>query len=378
MNVLYDYQIFSRQRYGGISRYFYELIKYSLNEESLNISLFQGFHINSNNMRSLIKNPNLYFGLRHKKILPTLLLSKLNKFLFKLLIRSKNTSFDIYHPTYYDYTNIIDIKSRRTVITVHDMIHEKFPQYLKGANVITDMKKKCVEAADKIITISENTKRDLVEYFKISQDKIEVTYLAASDVFRTTTTEENNAFLKYHQIHNPFILYVGERVGYKNFMTLLNSYSRWTHKQYFDLFCIGGKNQWSKDEAMTIRNNNLENSVKLFANITDEELCLFYSNAFVYVIPSLYEGFGIMPLEAMACGTPVIAANTSSIPEVVGAAGLFFVPSSSDELIDCLDNIVDNDHLREELMVKGLERSKNFSWRKTASKTFDIYQIILS
>ena len=115
----------------------------------------------------------------------------------------------------------------------------------------------------------------------------------------------------------------------------------------------------------------------LFPSITDDELRKFYLNAYVYVIPSLYEGFGIPPLEAMACNAPVIAAKTSSIPEVVGDAGLYFNPLSVEELITCLDALVDNNELREALKMKGLRRSKLFSWEKTVLKTSNLYRHLL-
>jgi glycosyltransferase involved in cell wall biosynthesis len=145
----------------------------------------------------------------------------------------------------------------------------------------------------------------------------------------------------------------------------------------FDLICVGGATKWSAGEIEIITQAGLSNSVKLFASTGDEELRAFYSCAYVFVYPSIYEGFGIPPLEAMGCGTPVIVSNTSSIPDVVGDAGLYFEPSSKEELLDALDKIVDDASLHQTLVRRGLERSKMFSWHETATKTYNTYRDIL-
>ena len=175
----------------------------------------------------------------------------------------------------------------------------------------------------------------------------------------------------------PFILYVGQRGGYKNFKTLIKAYSVWKRRNDFDLICIGGAGKWQEDEFAVIAEAGLNNSVRLFPSARDEELMAFYSCAHAFVYPSFYEGFGIPPLEAMSCGTPVIVSNTSSITEVVGDAGLYFSPSSEEELLGTLDRIVDDVRLYQELVRKGLKRSKMFSWQETATKTYNIYKDIL-
>lgn len=379
MNILYDYQAFTRQVYGGISRYFFELIKYGLEKDDLRISFFQGIHVNSFHMKSYSELFNSYFGIKHKKIPKTgVVLSKINKLLFNLWLGSGKNEPDIYHPTYYNHIGLCNHESCKMVVTVYDMIHEKLPYYLNGADSTTKMKRECIEKADKVIAISENTKKDLIEYFKVPESNIEVIYLAASDIYRNTCEEDNNVFLKQYKIEQPYILYVGERVGYKNFLTLLNAFSMWSEREGFYLICVGGSNRWSQDEVKIIKESGIERSIMLFPSVTDEELAKFYSNAYVYVITSLYEGFGIPPLEAMTCGSPVIAAKTSSVPEVVGNAGLYFNPSSIEDLLSCLDELISNNELREKLKIEGLRRSQLFSWEKTAHKTFCVYKKLLS
>lgn len=379
MNILYDYQVFTRQSHGGISRYFFELIKYGLKEDKFKISFFQGIHVNSFHMKSYSEYFNSYFGIKHKKIPKTgVILSRLNKQLIRLWMQTRNIRPDIYHPTYYDHIDLCNHKGSKKVVTVYDMIHEKMPHYLKGAVSTTKMKRACIKRADKVIAISKNTKRDLIEYFKIPEYRIEVIYLAANSIYKKISKEENDAFLQQRRIEKPFILYMGERSGYKNFLTLLKAFSEWKKKRDVYLICVGGNTRWSRYEVEIIKQNGIERSIMLFPDVTDNELVKFYSNAYVYVITSLYEGFGIPPIEAMTYGTPVIAAKTSSIPEVVGDAGLYFNPLSIEELLVCLDKIVDDDELKEKKRIEGLQRSRLFSWEKTANKTFYVYRSLLS
>ncbi|MCK5849662.1 MAG: glycosyltransferase family 4 protein [Kiritimatiellae bacterium] len=378
MNILYDYQVFARQACGGISRYFYELIKHSIKEDDMNVSLFQGLHVNMFDMKPYAKQLDYYFGIKHKQIPKTgVVLSGINKQLFNLWLHSTRVNTDIYHPTYYNHISLCDHKNCRKVITVYDMIHAKMSRSAKEIDPTTAMMKKCVEKADKIIAISENTKRDLIEYFKIPESHIDVIYLAVNQFQDITNKEKDVICLNRPEIDKPFILYVGERAGYKgykNFKTLLNAFAAWNKREEFYLICVGGANQWSREDSRIIRKENIQNSVKLFSDVTDDELRRFYSNAYVYVISSLYEGFGIPVLEAMACNVPVIAAKTSSIPEVVGGAGLYFSPLSVEELIMRLDMLVDDEKLRDALRIKGLQQSKLFSWKETASKTYRLYR----
>ena len=324
-------------------------------------------------MKSYSDHFDFYFGIKHKKIPKTgPILSRINKQWFNLWMQTIKIKPDIYHPTYYDHIGLCNHKNCKKVITVYDMIYPKLSHSQKDIDPTTTMMQNCVEKADKIIAISENTKRDLIEYFKIPESHIKVIYLAANHIFRSRSNKkENDVYLKRYKTNKPFILYVGERAGYKgykNFKTLLKAFSVWNKRKDFNLICIGGRNRWSPEDSQIIRKENIRESVMLFSDVTDEELRKFYSNAYVYVIPSLYEGFGFPPLEAMTCNTPVIAARTSSLPEVIGDAGLYFNPLSVEELIRRLDTLVDDTELRETLKTKGLRRSKLFSWEKTALK----------
>lgn len=365
MRLFYDGYIFTCQKHGGINRVFLELAaKMPAIDDSIIMYLFRFPKLSAEN--GILKR---YF-----------MVPKLGGILRKMdvmLLPEIANSFvpEIYHPTYYRYPH--NLKHGKKVITVHDMIHEIYPQYFKYNENNLKEKRHCIESADKIIAVSENTKSDVMRYYKIPENKISVVYNAASQIFNEINEGEKAKRRRKYNIKRPFILYVGQRRGYKNFLILLKVFSLWEKNKEIDLLCIGGEARWDKEEAAIIRNANLSNSVKLFHNISDEELKLLYSLAEVFIYPSLYEGFGIPILEAMACGTPVIVSNTASMPEVAGEAGLYFSPDSIDELLSALNKMIDDLTLRRDLKAKGLNRSRSFSWEKTAKETYQVYKELL-
>jgi glycosyltransferase involved in cell wall biosynthesis len=369
MNVFYDGIVFYTQKYGGISRYFIELIKNFENYDDLSMFLFR-FPDLFEKKENLIRKPIRYLSKIPKvRRFPTMIDS-----IFLPYLVNKFDS-DIYHTTYYRAPE--NIKAFK-VVTVYDLIQKKFYKDFykssKGADAFIERQMKCIKSADAIIAISENTKKDILEYSNVPESKIMVTYLAVSEDFRKATEDEKNAIRNKYNLNKPFIIYVGLRERYKNFITLLKAYSKWGKSQDFELVCVGGRKVFSKDEIAIIKNARIENSVRLLTGISDKEIMALYSSAHVFVYPSLYEGFGFPPLEAMNCGTPVIVANTSSIPEIVGDAGIYFDPLSEEELITCLDQITYSADLSKQLIEKGLERAKLFNWENTAKETYKIYK----
>lgn len=381
LKVIIDGVIYQMQSYGGISRLFFEILPRLCDiDESLIITL-----LTSGPCRQAVPAhrhiyhrsiPPIDRFLRPRRLWRSIV-PQAKELVHRLRVGSGKGR--IWHSTYYTMPPLGNILSWNgpLVVTVPDMIHERFPKYFKNSEEFLRRKRRCVEQADKVITISENTKRDILKYFKISEDKVSVTHLAASNLFKEASQSDKNKLRKKFGLNKPFIFYVGNRDKYKNFLMLLKTYSLWKRRKDLDLICVGGASNWSNDEIKVIRHANLNNSAKLFAGVKNEELRAFYSCAYAFVYPSLYEGFGISPLEAMTCGTPVIVSNTSSIPEVVGDAGLYFDPSSKEELLDVLDKITDDTMLRGKLIRKGLAGSKKFKWEETAARTYKIYKEIL-
>jgi glycosyltransferase involved in cell wall biosynthesis len=373
MKILYDHTVFQFQRYGGISRYFYELITRLSIKKDVDISLFHGFHINEYALSEHKQNFDSYWGYKWKYKKPAALYLWLifaipNKILFNNFIRSSDVN--IYHPTYY--RNDLDKYNKSAIVlTVHDMIHELYPDQFIDSRFVIKTKKKSINAADQIICVSENTKKDLINMYDVPEDKIKVIYhgnsLPKSDEYLKRADLE-----KMYSITKPYLLYIGDRKrSYKNFTMLLETYSTMLSDR-FDLVCFGG-GDFNHNELKTIKSIRCSGKV-IHLSGSDHLLASLYKNAFCFIYPSLYEGFGIPLLEAMGLGCPVIASNTSSIPKVVDKAALLFDPNSKDSLINVIELLESNESKREKLINLGFEQEKKFSWDKTAYETFKVYE----
>lgn len=370
MNLLYDYSIFRLQRYGGISRYFYELITRLSAIKEVNINLFEGFHVNEYGLSNYKNRFALYKGHKVPEIqYAGYAFEIFNKFWFKRIYSKLDVN--IYHPTYYR-KDLGSFKKNPIVLTVYDMIHELFSSQFWNSKWVIDSKSESIKAADVIICISENTKKDLIRIYDVPEEKVRVVYLAnslqKSNHFNFENIKQN------YNINKPYILYVGDRRSHKNFQFLLEVYSSQFSKKY-DLVCFGG-GKFTRKESDVINKFGLSrNVIQVHGN--DTLLASLYGNAFCFIYPSLYEGFGIPLLEAMAMGCPVIASNTSSIPEVVGEAGILFDPRSRENLINAIESLINSDSKRNKLIKLGKEQEKKFSWDKMANETLDIYKSVI-
>lgn len=386
MKVLFDYQIFETQTFGGISRYYVELIKkFGKN----NLIDWELPILYSNNIY-LENEPDLFKYLEKKKdpfsyFLPDFDFKgkwKLYKAVNKLtgfpkeefanrelsLKRIKEKDFDIFHPTYYNDYYLEYITDKPFVITVHDLIHEKFHKQNLVHDFHSDTKRKVIEKATKIIAISENTKKDLIELFKVDEKKIEVIYQANS-------LQANYDFAALSQnlkLPEKYLLFVGNRKGYKNFNFFINSVAS-ILKENKDLYIVCTGAAFSQEELDFFSSLAISNQIKHhFAD--DISLAFLYKNALAFVFPSLYEGFGIPILEAFSCGCPAILSNTSSFPEVGGDAAVYFNPANKDSIHEAVNSILNNENIRIEMRQNGYERLKLFSWEKTALETKAVYE----
>ncbi len=366
MRIAFDQQIFQDQVHGGISRYFCRLAE--------NLSVYE-------NVEAKIFSPvyrNHYLSKLSKKIVSGMLVPGIPKIKrLRTMINSimapvmmKNFQPDIVHETYYSNNIVRDLDAAR-VITVYDMIHERMP-HLYLNHPTSRIKRKAIERADHIICISENTRDDLVDLFNISSQNVSVIHLGFDQVF--SNASENCHAKSNFSSEKPYILYVGSRRTYKNFPALVNAYSTsvWL-RDNFNIICFGGE-KYSVRDAELIQKNKLSRDQIIYVSGDDAKLASYYKNASVFVYPSLYEGFGIPPLEAMSSGCPVICSNTSSIPEVVGDAGEYFDPLSIDSIKTALEKILSSDEKRLNLVKKGYERSKQFSWARCAKETLEVYR----
>lgn len=367
LKIAYDYQIFCSQKYGGISRYIYEISTRIANLKDYEIEIIAGLYINKYLDRC---SYNLVKGWQIPRIKNTSkILRLINTELSKKWL--KHPYPNVIHETYYSRKTIAPKKSK-IVITVHDMIHEKFSHMMPKINTgVPITKAKAIERADHIICVSENTKNDLIDILNIEPTKISTIYHGVS-LLQDTNVD------KIPKINFPYILYVGERrLLYKNFSRLLKAYANHQMiKDNFKLVCFGSL-PFSNSELSTIDNFNLdENIIHVLGD--DQVLANLYTYASAFVYPSLYEGFGLPLLEAMSFGCPIVCSNTSSIPEIVSDAGEYCDPYQVDSISDALEKILFSSERSKEITRKGNEIVKHFSWDTCAKKTSLIYQMLLS
>ncbi|MCF5597444.1 glycosyltransferase [Pseudomonas sp. PA-3-10C] len=364
MRIAMDYQIFCLQTYGGISRYFVRLAE-QLSLDSKSVKVFSPLHCNEY-LEGL--DPSLVEGRRIAKTSSKGMRLTLpyNEF----VARNKISAWqpDVEHETYYSLFNRAPRK-HPVVITVYDMVHELFPNEFSRVGNLSARKLKAVQRADHVICISESTRRDLVEMFDIDISKVSVVHLGF-DKFSSFALQENTKSKR----ERPYLLFVGNRSGYKNFSGFLKSFSISVRlKTDFDIVSFGG-GAFSPEEKNIISGLGLAPSQVTQVSGGDEKLGELYREAAIFVYPSLYEGFGLPPLEAMANDCPVALSNTSSMPEVVGDAGAYFDPSSVEDMSLVIENLAFSSSLKQELVGKGRERLEVFSWHNCARDTLAVYE----
>jgi glycosyltransferase involved in cell wall biosynthesis len=354
------------QNYGGISRYFFELMSNFDKDIEINIELSLALSVNHyiNNCNFSPQNsPFLVSIYRFPYIKKFLNLDRSKKILLK-------QDFDVFHPTYYDPYFLEYLDEKPFVLTIYDMIHEIFPEYYSLSDKTISWKQTLAGRANKIIAISENTKKDIIKFLGVSPNKIAVIHLGAS--ININNVNENTYGNIAHQMPKKYILFVGSRERYKNFYFFLESVAQILLKNKdLHLICAGG-GAFSNSEIKFLKNLNIGHKVAQY-DVDDRTLIYLYKNALGFVFPSLYEGFGMPLLESFACGCPVIASYSSSIPEVGGDAIIYFNPKDVTGLRESVENVIYDDILREKLILKGYEQLKNFSWKKTALETKKLY-----
>jgi glycosyltransferase involved in cell wall biosynthesis len=279
----------------------------------------------------------------------------------------KKQEFDIFHPTYYDDYFLNYLGNKPFVLTIHDMILEKLPEFFPIVYETMITKKKLAHKANHIIAVSQNTKKDIVEIWDIDPKKISVIYHGANLL--------DNENCKYLNIPDPFLLFVGTRNYYKNFLFFIHSISDVLIEKNLNLVCTG--NYFNEEEIRLFEYLKIKERVHhYYAN--DMELSYLYKNAIALVFPSLYEGFGIPILEAFVNKCPVLLSNASCFPEIAGNAALYFDPKSTIEIQNQINNIIDNPSLREELILNGNIQLNSFSWEKASNETIKVYTDLLN
>lgn len=362
-----DHQIFSSQKYGGISRVFTMLYIHFQKRDDIESKIPVFYSDNAylkevKKVRDLPKKLELPFKKTFFRVVNQIL----------TVVYMLINDYDVFQPTYYCTGFLKFLGKKPYLLVVHDMIHEIMPQYLSRPEQIVKRKKRLIERAAKIVVISENTKRDIIEIYKTDPEKVEVIYWGSSLNLSGATAPKGCV------LPQNYILFVGNRLGYKNFERfakairelLLDRKDLW-------LVCAGG-GAFSHKEKRFLREIGVEKKVRQIYFKDDNELAYMYSKATVFVFPSLYEGFGLPILEAFSCNCPVVLSKASSFPEIAGDAAVYFDPRDINSIRVTIKSTIDDKEGREGMIKVGQERLKIFSWERTAREYTRVYKSILN
>lgn len=268
---------------------------------------------------------------------------------------------------------------KNTVVTIHDLAFIKFPKYFES-NVkwrSLQFTRHAILKAKKIIAISQSTKNDILKYYKVDELKVEVIYHGVEDIFKPIEdTSKIDLVCKKYGINLPFVLFVGVLQPRKNITRLIWAFKKMLNScnLKMQLVIAGNKGWMYEDIFKTVKQAGIEDRVVFTGYALKQDVIWLLNGAKVFVLPSLYEGFGMPVLEAMACGVPVVTSNVSSMPEIAGDAALLVDPYSVDEISRALIDVINKPQLADELVKKGLKRVKSFTWEKAARQTLKVYE----
>ncbi len=358
----------------GIGKYTNEIAKYLEKYEDLNVSYFYGYH----SKKRIGATQNQEFKFLKNLISNRPLLKKIARKLFLLPSKFFTPKYDLYwQPNFIPLDNI---RASKIVTTVHDLsfyVHPKWhPQ--ERLDYFDQYFLKNMKRSDWIITVSQFSKNEIVEYLKFPEEKITVIYNGVDqDLYKVYDEDVLSVTKNKLELSDDFLLFVGSIEPRKNLLNLLKAYhllSTDTKKEY-PLVLVGFKG-WENSEVMQEIEKEKDH-VRYLGYLTDEELAHVYNLASLFIYPSLYEGFGIPPLEAMACGTAVISSNTSSLPEACGNAAQYIDPYSCEDITKNINLLLNSTTKMEDLVKKGLMHVKDFSWEKSAKEHKEVFDKVM-
>ena len=284
----------------------------------------------------------------------------------------------LFHAPHYVLPPLVPCPS---VVTIHDCIHLMFPDYLPNALALGYARASITVAASRatrVMTVSESSKRDILRYVNIPPDRIDVIYNAYDERFAVDTLEEDvERVRERYQLQDQFVLYAGNVKPHKNLERLIQAFHlvRKRGLDHLKLVLIGDDISQYAELRRAVHQHQLHKYVRFLGYLPEETLAIMYRLAGVFVFPSLYEGFGLPPLEAMASGTPVVTSNVSSLPEVAGDAAVLIDPYQPEAIADGIYRVLTDEALRLDLRRKGLARARQFSWEDSARRVRAIYDV---
>ncbi|MCL5264950.1 MAG: glycosyltransferase family 4 protein [Chloroflexi bacterium] len=359
----------SSYRGAGISRYIRSLVPYLREAGTERYSVFLG----DPNFPAEF-NPDSSFRLKVSKLPTVKPQVRILWEQFLLPLELARSDVDVLHSMGYVQPLMCP---RRSVVTVHDLSFLLFPSTFNRLNhtYLSLFTRLSVQRADRVIAVSESTRRDLVRLCGLPAEKIAVIYHGVESLFSPVSSVVIEEFRRSRQLPEQYVLFIGTLEPRKNVQTLIRAFARVKKAGLPHKLVIGGAKGWLWDEIFAVvEEMNLREDVAFPGYISLEDEPLWYNGADLFVYPSLYEGFGFPALEAMACGAPVVASNSSSLPEVLGDAGLLVDPTSVDELAEAMLRALTDNALNQEMRKKGLERARAFSWIEAARQTAQVYR----
>lgn len=380
MKVLFDHQAFAMQRWGGISRYFLELVRGARADIDVELALARSRSEYVPELNRLLGLEVTDVGHREtfldgariplrkqlysvtKRLIPTMDAARVNR--EGSLARIRSGAYDLFHPTYFDPYFIEPLRGAPFVLTVFDLTHDVFPALFPPKDETSARRKLLVSKAARILAISTHTKRDLVERLHVDPDRVDVVLLGFSWASATTRSPP--------RVPERYLLYTGTRFAYKNWAFFVESIAALLHDtRDLHLVCTGYP--FSHEERVHLERLGIADRVVHVA--TDEGgLRALYAGAAAFVFPSLYEGFGFPALEAFSEGCPAALARTSSLPEVGGDAALYFDPKDADSIRETVARLLSDAQLRSLLAERGRARVREFTWEATCAGTLATYR----
>lgn len=357
----------------GIGVYTYELTKrlQNFNDIELEGNIFN--FLNRTDIRSDVE------GLNFRKNICSFLSYRFYKIAWRYLPIKYNFLFRTKVEIYQFFNFIIPPKvPGKTITAIHDLTYILCPDSMKAKRrkrLENDMKK-TVNRADYIITVSECSKRDIIKYLKVDESKIQVIYNGVDEVYKKMLNHEIiDEIKKKYNIDGKYLLYLGTLEPRKNIETIIKAYNLFNKCNNENIkLVLAGKKGWLYDDIFKlIKEFKIEDKVIFTDYVDDDDKPALYQGAEIFLFPSLYEGFGIPVVEAMASGTPVITSNSSSLPEVAGEAAIITDPMDYKEISRSIERILNDSELRENMINEGIKQADKFNWDESAEKLKKLY-----
>lgn len=365
MRILYDHQVFSLQDAGGASRYFYEIAKYMSGISDVQTEILMGINGSVYPFRDL-DGYGARITVLPNWVSPGSLRYVVNEAWSNLKAATRG-KFDVYHPT--TYLRMPMVRAHRVIATHNECTHERFPELFPDRKKVLWARKWLFARVDAIICCSESTRQDLLHFYNVDPAKTRVIYDAFSPLPRST---EAGTELR-RQMRRDYVLYVGMRAAFKNFRGLLQAMHDARLQDSVDLLALGG-GELTAEEKTLISSLGLRNNVVAMPRVSDQVLAEAYAGARLFVYPSLSEGFGIPPLEAMSLGCPVLASRAGSIPEVCSEAPFYFDAADQASFARELLRALQDEPARQRAVNAGRVVVTRYSWNKCGEQTLALYR----